>query len=232
MPPSHAATPRHTDAPDLFSSQVMLALSALSSRFGNEINGAFQTMPATEERAKENVTLLNDSNAAMDKLKVLRGNKQAISEDMQILHQAKVLGNTAQFQGFLRLGKDDYLDHTPRFVVGEDDSDFESVDSDDEEDNDDDKSDDESSEEDDSEEDESDEEDFDNLSDYDDSDYDSDDSSLGSVEGLMTEMENDMGVVIPEDLKVKVFKSKGSTSVLTGTLYWDKADASLISMES
>lgn len=201
----------HSDAQDQFSSQVQLALSALSSRFGGEINGAFETMPATEERAKENVALNQDPEAAMNKLKVLQDNKLAISQDMRILHQAKVLGNAAQFQGFLYLGKEDYLGV-------DDDSDYESEDESDD-----------SSSDDDSESDSVDESD---SSDYDDSEYDSDDSSLGSVDDLICEMEEEMGVVIPEDLKVKVVKSKGLTSVLRGKLYWDDSDATMVSMGS
>jgi hypothetical protein len=196
----------HSDAQDQFSSQVQLALSALSSRFGGEINGAFET-----KRAKENVALNQDPEAAMNKLKVLQGNKLAISQDMRILHQAKVLGNAAQFQGFLYLGKEDYLGV-------DEDSDYESEDESDD-----------SSSDDDSESDSNDESD---SSDYDDSEYDSDDSSLGSVDDLICEMEEEMGVVIPEDLKVKVVKSKGLTSVLRGKLYWDDSDATVVSMGS
>ncbi|KAI2514225.1 hypothetical protein MHU86_118 [Fragilaria crotonensis] len=206
--------PKHiaSAAQDKFSSQVQLALSALSSRFGGEINGAFETMPATEERAKEDIALKEDPDAAMNKLKILQDNKLSITQDMRILHQAKVLGNTAQFQAFLYLGKEDYLDDDEA-------SDYESED----ESDDDSCSDDES---------ESESDDESDSSDFDDSDYDSDDSSLGSVDDLMNEMEEEMGVVIPEDLKVKVVKSKGLTSVLRGKLYWDDSDATLVSMGS
>ena len=203
-----------------FSSQVQLVLSALSSRFGDEINVAFETMPATEERAVEDAVLKADSEAAMNKLQILKQNKRAISEDMRILHQAKVLGSTAQFQGFLHLGKDDYLEASSGFLVRDEDSAC-SSDSYSDDDSDDSSDSDETSE---------------SGSEFDDSDYDSDDSddsSLGSDLGdLMCEMEQEMGVVIPEDLKVKAVKSTGKMSVVRGMLYRDHAEASVISMDS
>ena len=202
-----------------FSSHIQLILSALSSRFGDEINEAFETMPATEQRVAEDAVLKADPDAALTKLHILQQNKRAISEDMRILHQAKVLGSTAQFQGFLHLGKYDYLE-PGAFLVGDEDSvcssdSYSDADPDDSSDSD---------------------ETSESVSEFDDLDYDSDDSddsSLGSDVGeLMWEMEQEMGVVIPEDLKVKAVKSSGKMSVVRGVLYRDEAETSVVSMDS
>jgi hypothetical protein len=177
-------------------------------------------MPATEERAAEDDVLKADPDAALTKLQILQQNKHAISEDMRILHQAKVLGSTAQFQGFLHLGKYDYLEASSAFLDEDNDS-VCSSDSYSDADPDDSSNSDETSE---------------SGSEFDDSDYDSDDSddsSLGSDIGdLMWEMEQEMGVVIPEDLKVKAVKSTGKMSVVRGVLYRDEVEASVVSMDS
>ena len=193
---------------DQFSSQVQSALSHISFNFGGEINVAFQTMPSTKERAQESFVLTSNPLAAKNKLQAMEGNNKAIEEDMRILHQAKMQGSIAEFQAFQTLGKEDYLPEMG-FVIDEDDSAEDSEDSDDDSECD---SDDDSDSESDSEAD----------SDYDDSDYDSDDSdesSLGSVNGLMCELENEMGVIIPEEMRVRsVISSRGATSVVRGVL--------------
>jgi hypothetical protein len=221
MPPSHDTQCPNTHnnnrtvppPQQRFSSQVQLALSSLSSRFGNEINGAFETMPATEERAKEDQALMCDPDAAVEKMKVLKNNRVAIADDMEALYQSKVSGGPAHFQAFRRLGGDDYLEDSSTMLDRDQDGsedDSSSYDSDSSED---------SSE-------------FDD-SDYDDSEYDSDESSIGSLEDLIDEMENDMGVVIPEDLRVRVFRPKGETCVARGALFVRQlSDGSLVSIDS
>jgi hypothetical protein len=196
-----------------FSSQVQLALSSLSSRFGNEINGAFETMPATEERAKEDQALICNPDAAVEKMKVLKSNRVAISDDMELLYQSKVSGGPAHFQAFRRLGGDDYLEESSTLLDQDEDGsevDSSSYDSDSSEDS----------------------SAFDD-SDYDDSDCDSDESSIGSLDDLIDEMENDMGVVIPEDLRVRIFKPKSETCVVRGALFVRQlSDGSLVSIDS
>jgi hypothetical protein len=220
MEATQASNSKNSADSSNFSSHIQLILSALSSRFGDEINEAFETMPATEERAAEDDVLKADPDAALTKLQILQQNKHAISEDMRILHQAKVLGSTAQFQGFLHLGKYDYLEASSAFLDEDNDS-VCSSDSYSDADPDDSSNSDETSE---------------SGSEFDDSDYDSDDSddsSLGSDIGdLMWEMEQEMGVVIPEDLKVKAVKSTGKMSVVRGVLYRDEVEASVVSMDS
>eukprot|EP00545_Synedropsis_sp_CCMP1620_P003158 CAMPEP_0119029564 /NCGR_PEP_ID=MMETSP1176-20130426/40582_1 /TAXON_ID=265551 /ORGANISM="Synedropsis recta cf, Strain CCMP1620" /LENGTH=265 /DNA_ID=CAMNT_0006985911 /DNA_START=45 /DNA_END=842 /DNA_ORIENTATION=+ len=208
-----------TAKPNMFSSQVQMALSQLSSKFGSDINQAFQTVPATRERAKEVQTLkANPLAALVAKQELLQQNERAIMKDMELLHQAKVLGENAVFHGFTQLGNQDYLGN----YLGdseESDSDYDSDDSDDSDDDDsayqapndgrdefcfEEKDEEVESGDDDSDSDsESDSDDDDSSygsSDFD-SDYDSDDdSSLGSLDGMMDEMQNKMGIILPDEL--------------------------------
>jgi len=192
-----------TDDSDQFSSQVQFTLSQLSSKFGGEINGAFQTMPSTKERAQESSVLLTSNPmVATNKLQTTEENNIAIEKDMRILHQANARGSTAEFQAFQTLGKEDYLDD-------EDNSDDESEDSKDESECD-------SGDDSDSESDSDEKSDSEADSDHYDSD-DSDESSLGSVSGLLCEMESAMGVLIPEEMRVQMrvqaeSSSRGATS--------------------
>jgi hypothetical protein len=219
-----------------FSAQVQEALSKLSSRFGADINQAFQTVPATKERANEVAALgaANPLQALIKKQLTLAENERAIMQDMQMLHRARTLGQNPVFQGFAVLGSQDYLGN----YLGdseERDSDFDS-DDDDSDSDDDDSVDFQASvdgdniqkqllgiqdrraaaaaapQEDDDESESGDESDSDDDSDYDsefDSDFDSDDdSSLGSYDDLMNEMQNQMGVILPEELRLKDNKGR------------------------
>ena len=211
--------------PNGFSLQIDQALTLLSSKFGDEINEAFMTAPATKERAKETEAELSE------KKRVVVDNQKAIMLDMRILEKSKTLGQSSKdvvdkLLGFEQLGESDYLDYLDD---DDNDSDYDSSDAEDDEESDDD----------DIEEDnitvamsmkdesmrlagvtrvsggnsngEDDDDSDDDDSDYEDSDFDDsgseycedDDSSIGSYGDLMADLERSMGVDIPSSLRVQ-----------------------------
>jgi hypothetical protein len=222
---------------NVFSVKVNDALSHLTAKFGHDINDAYVTAPATEQRARETEA------DKISKIHTIEQNKMAILMDMAILDQTKTLGNyssdlVSKLQGFEQLGGSDYLD------IPDDSSDSEydpeendCNDSDDDSEDErlilaDDKDvnstlcnskrnvslDSESGEDDDDDEDtnaetsDDDDEDEDD-SDYDDSEFDSD-SSIDSYGELMADMEESMGLHIPAQFKLKGNSMDGSTMSL------------------
>ena len=213
--------------PNGFSRQINDALSTLTSKFGDEINEAYVTAPATQKRAHEAEA------EKLEKIQVIEQNKNSIMADMIILAAAKQMGKSAsevslQFLGVQQLGGADYLDGDS----DEDgDSDYDDVESDDESHDDDAKNDnvtivtkamvgegmmrvhdkaavsDDDSDYDDSE----DDDDYD--SDYDDDE--SDESSIGSYGAVMADMEESMGVLVPADFKVNTMLGASAMSLVS-----------------
>lgn len=154
-----------------FSENIQDVLLKMTAQFGNQINVAYDTDPATEAMKKSNENPLS----AITKMHQIDENMKAIDTDMQILKQKKEEGHvtaTQFFEGFAELGEDDYL--------SESDSDGSSSDSDDDDDSDNDDSDEDS--------------DDDSDEDEDDDDSDSDNSSLDSYGSLFLDMQNRMGM--------------------------------------
>ena len=119
-----------------FSLQINHALSLLTSKFGDEINSAFVTAPATQERAAETEA------QKLDKIRVVEENKKAILIDMRILEASKMFGESGKdivdkFVGFEQLGGSDYLDLSDD-DDDDDDSDYNSSDDSDDDESDDD----------------------------------------------------------------------------------------------
>ena len=212
--------------PNGFSLQINQALHLLSSKFGDEINEAYMTAPATKNRAKET------EDQILENKRVVEDNQKAIMVDMRILEKSKSIGQSSKdvvgkFLGFEHLGESDYLD----FLDDDDDSDYDSSDADADEESDDDEDIDEDnitiamSMKDESmrlagttqvagggnSDDEGDDDSDDDDSDYSDSDFDDsdseydegDDSSIGSYGDLMADLEKSMGVDIPSGLRVQ-----------------------------
>jgi len=117
-----------------FSTQINSALSMLTSKFGGEINEAFQTAPATQKRGKET------EQEKREQMREIEENQKAIKVDMGILQESKSQGLRGvrglafhdQFVGFEMLGKEDYLDDSDEDSESdsESDSDYTSEDSD------------------------------------------------------------------------------------------------------
>lgn len=210
--------------PNGFSLQINQALTLLSAKFGDEINEAYMTAPATKKRAKETEAEM------LEKKRVVEDNQKAILLDMSILENSKAIGQSSKdvvdkFLGFEQLGESDYLDYLDD--DDDNDSDYDSSDAEEDEESDDDEidvdnitvamsmkdesmrlagatqvsggnSDDEADSDDDD-------------SDYDDSDFgdsdseydEDDDSSIGSYGDLMADLEQSMGVDIPSGLRVQ-----------------------------
>lgn len=246
--PASSSSPRRSSAPavpNAFSRQINMALSLLTSKFGDEINEAYVTAPATQKRARET------ESEKMDKMRIIEQNQKAIMVDMSILAGAKQKGTTPhdatkQFLGFQQLGGADYLSDDD-----DDDSDYEDESESDDEDESDDESDDDEDDngttddmtigtkamvdermrsvhrstvsndddsddsDDDSDYDDDDDDDEDSDDDSDYDDDDSDESSIGSYSDLMADMEESMGVHVPADFKVKSMLGASAMSLLS-----------------
>ena len=94
----------------MFAQNIHLALRQLSQRFGSNINDAYRSDPAKNEKKRE--LEREDSKVTNQTMKEIVENNRAIDVDMQILHEAKVKGEDTpvdKFQAFDRLGQDTYL---------------------------------------------------------------------------------------------------------------------------